>query len=58
MTGKIFRSIFIVTGSVLLLCVIIVFAVTFNYYTGELKDALSKQAQYVAAGVESGGMEV
>ncbi len=57
MTGKIFRSIFIVTGSVLLLCVIIVFAVTFNYYTGELKDALSKQAQYVAAGVESGGME-
>ena len=57
MTGKIFRSIFIVTGSVLLLCVVIVFAVTFNYYTGELKDALSKQAQYVAAGVESGGME-
>ena len=30
MTGKIFRSIFIVTGSVLLLCVIIVFSVPFN----------------------------
>ena len=57
MTSKIFRSIILVAGSILLASFLLIFGVLYSYFIGELKKELRYGANYVAKGIEMSGIE-
>lgn len=57
MTSKIFRSIILVAGSILLASFFLIFGVLYSYFTGELKNELQYGANYIATAVEMNGID-
>lgn len=56
MTKKIFKSILIVSGAVLLASIGVILGVTYGYFTDLQREQLSEQLVIAAAAVESGGV--
>lgn len=56
MTKKIFRSIFFVSGIILLACTVTIMLVLYDYFTYIQRDRLKTQTQLVAHGLERDGV--
>ena len=57
MTSKIFRSIIVVAGSILLASFLLIFGVMYSYFTDQMEGQLKSEAGYVAKAVELGGID-
>lgn len=57
MTKRIFRSMILVAGSILVASLMLIFGVLYSYFNTQLYQELKSEADYVARAVEAGGTD-